>query len=126
MITSLSSTRFVLGKGLHARQPAPGDPPIRHARTLTDTNLVPALIADVGEPAAWRYIEFFAARIRNPNTRRAYARACGQFFAWCEERGLMLATVRPFDVAKCVEALQEKHGAPAVKQQLAAVRMLFD
>ena len=40
-----------------------------------DGHLVPALIADAGEPAAWRYIEFFTANIRNPNTRRAYARA---------------------------------------------------
>ena len=44
--------------------------------TPIDTHLVPALIADAGEPAAWRYIEFFTANIRNPNTRRAYARAC--------------------------------------------------
>jgi hypothetical protein len=29
---------------------------------------VSALIADLGEPAAWRYVEFFTANIRNPNT----------------------------------------------------------
>jgi hypothetical protein len=33
---------------------------------------VPALIANAGDAAGWRYVEFF---IRNPNTRRAYARA---------------------------------------------------
>src|SRR3954452_24282908 len=93
---------------------------------ITDTSIVPALIADAGEPAAWRYVEFFAANIRNPNTRRAYARACGRFFSWCEERGLTLIAIRPFDVAGWVEQLQEKNGAPGVKQQLAAVRMLFD
>ena len=38
--------------------------------TRTDTHLVPALIADLGEPASWRYVEFFTANIRNPNTRR--------------------------------------------------------
>jgi hypothetical protein len=43
--------------------------------------MVPALIADLGEQAAWRYVEFFAVNISNPNTRRAYARACGSFFA---------------------------------------------
>ena len=91
-----------------------------------DTCLVPALVAAAGDAAGWRYIEFFTANIRNPHTRRAYARACGQFFAWCEQRGLALATIRPFDVAVWVEQLQEKHGAPGVKQQLAAVRMLFD
>ncbi len=94
--------------------------------TAIDSHLVPALIADAGEPAAWRYIEFFTANIRNPNTRRAYARACRQFFAWCEDRGLTLSTIRPFDVATYIETLQRTHSPPAVKQQLAAVRMLFD
>ena len=87
---------------------------------------MPALIADAGEQAGWRYVEFFTANIRNPNTRRAYARACSRFFAWCEERGLTLATIRPFDVATYIETLQQTHSAPDVKQQLAAVRMLFD
>ena len=91
-----------------------------------DTHLIPALIADAGEQAGWRYLEFFTANIRNPHTRRAYARACGRFFAWCEDRGLTLAAIRPFDVAAWVEHLQQEHSAPGVKQQLAAVRMLFD
>ena len=65
----------------------------------TDTHLVPALIAAAGEQAGWRYVEFFTANIRNPRTRRAYARACSRFFAWCEDRGLALTTIRPFDVA---------------------------
>jgi hypothetical protein len=55
--------------------------------TPVDLHLVPALIADAGD-AGWRYVEFFTAKIRNPNTRRAYARACDRFFAWCEVRGL--------------------------------------
>ena len=41
--------------------------------------LVPALIANAGDAAGWRYVEFFTANIRNPNTRRAYARACARF-----------------------------------------------
>src|ERR1700749_1094702 len=92
----------------------------------TDTYIVPALIADLGDPAAWRYVEFFTANIRNPNTRRAYARACVSFFAWCDERGLTLTTIRPHDVATYIETRQLTHSAPDVKQQLAAVRMLFD
>ena len=91
-----------------------------------DTYIVPALIANAGDHAGWRYLEFFAANINNDHTRRAYARACGRFFAWCDDRGLTLATIRPFDVASWVKELQEKHGAPGVKQQLAAVRMMFD
>jgi site-specific recombinase XerD len=87
---------------------------------------VPALIAHAGDAAGWRYVEFFTANIHNPHTRRAYARACGRFFAWCEDRGLALTVIRPFDAAAWVNELQEKHGAPGVKQQLAAVRLLFD
>ena len=94
--------------------------------TPTDTYIVPALIADAGDAAGWRYVEFFTANIENPHTRRAYARACGRFFAWSERRGLMLATIRPFDVAAWVQELGEEHSTPGVKQQLAAVRMLFD
>jgi site-specific recombinase XerD len=65
----------------------------------------------------------FSAEI---NTRRAYLRACQQFFAWCDERGRTLATIRPYDVAGYIEARQQTHSAPDVKQQLAAIRMLFD
>jgi site-specific recombinase XerD len=94
--------------------------------TPTDTYIVAALIAYAGDQAGWRYVEFFTANIRSPHTRRAYARACGRFFSWCEHRGLELPTIRSVDVAAWVEELGEKHGAPGVKQQLAAVRMLFD
>ena len=37
----------------------------------SDTYIVPALIADAGAAAGWRYVEFFTANIRNPHTRRA-------------------------------------------------------
>jgi site-specific recombinase XerD len=90
------------------------------------THLVPTLITDAGDQAAWRYIDFFTANIRNPNTRRAYTRACASFLAWCDERGLQLGTIRPFDVATYIECLQQTRPAPTVKQQLAAIRMLFD
>jgi hypothetical protein len=42
---------------------------------------LPAAIGRAGEAAAWRFIEFFAATIRNRNTRSAYATAIAQFFA---------------------------------------------
>ncbi len=101
--------------------------PTGSVTTSHDTYMVPALIANLGEPAAWRYIEFFTANIRNPNTRRAYARACSRFFSCCEDRGFDLGTIRPVDVAAYIELLQRQGlSAPSVKQQLAAVRMLFD
>jgi hypothetical protein len=36
---------------------------------------IPELVAAAGERAGMRFLEFFAANIRNPRTRRAYARA---------------------------------------------------
>jgi hypothetical protein len=39
---------------------------------------LPALVGAEGPSAMRRFVEFFAARIRNPNTRRAYTQACGQ------------------------------------------------
>jgi hypothetical protein len=49
---------------------------------------VPDLVAAAGPRATDAYIEFFTATIRNRNTRLAYARACYQFFHWCQENGL--------------------------------------
>jgi len=49
---------------------------------------VPALIAVSGDRASVRFLEFFAATIRNPHTRRAYGRAVGDFLAWCESVGV--------------------------------------
>ena len=95
-------------------------------KAAPDRQLVPVLIADAGDAAGWRYVEFFTANIRNPSTRRAYARACARFFAWCDDRGLTLTAIRAHDVATYIETLQQTHAAPGVKQQLAAVRMLFD
>lgn len=88
--------------------------------------VLPVVVAAAGERAGWRYAEFFGASIRNPHTRRAYARACGRFFGWCEAHGLALAAIRPMHVAAWVEGLMREHSAPGVKQQLAAVRVLFD
>lgn len=76
---------------------------------------------------AKRVIEFFTANIRNPNTRKAYAKAAGDFAAWCEQRGLdHLRNVQPIHVAAYIEELQQRIAAPSVKVQLAAIRMLFD
>lgn len=39
---------------------------------------------------AWRYVEFFTSNIRNPRTRRVYARVASEFAAWCRFRGIIL------------------------------------
>jgi integrase/recombinase XerC len=43
--------------------------------------ILPALVAAGGERASMRFLEFFAANIRNPHTRRAYARGAEEFLA---------------------------------------------
>ena len=88
---------------------------------------VPALVAVAGERAQIRFLEFFAANIRNANTRRAYARAVVDFLAWCEGRGVASVTgVQPLHVGAYIEALSLARSAPTAKQHLAAIRHLFD
>ena len=85
---------------------------------------VPALYA-ANEAAAKRAFEFFAVSIRNPNTRKAYARAASDFAVWCERHGIAdVRQVQPVHVAAYIEGLQI--AAPSIKQRLAALRMLFD
>ena len=92
------------------------------APVLPGALAVPAPVADAGEAAARRYLEFLTA-----NTRLAYARACAGFLAWCERLGIALPLIQPVHVAAWVEQLgRDGRAAPTVKQQLAAVRMLFD
>lgn len=85
---------------------------------------LPALVTAAGERASRRFVEFFTANIRNPNTRQAYARAVADFCRWCEDRGLALEKLEPVMVAAYVE--QHPGSPPTVKQHLAAIRMLFD
>jgi site-specific recombinase XerD len=87
---------------------------------------VPAVVMAAGKKAGLRFLEFFTANIRNVNTRRAYHRACLDFFRWCESRGLGLDGIGPMHVAAYIEKLGKELSRPTVKQQLAAIRMLFD
>jgi len=57
----------------------------------------------------------------------AYYRAVCRFFAWCEQHQLgELMAIEPLHVAAYIEAMQRACAKPAVKQHLAAIRMLFD
>jgi site-specific recombinase XerD len=106
--------------------------------TLRSALVVRAMIAEAGDRASRRFLEFFAASIENDNTRLAYHRAVCSFFAWIEEHGIgELADIEPFHVAAYLKplrvseagdrAIRERAAArPTVKQHLAAIRMLFD
>jgi hypothetical protein len=89
--------------------------------------LMPTLVTAAGERASMRFLEFFAANIRNAHTRRAYARAAEEFLAWCADAGVpSIAAVQPVHVATWIEAGTRELAAPSVKQRLAAIRHLFD
>ena len=95
--------------------------------STTVTNTLPALISQAGERAGVRFVEFFTANIRNPNTRRAYARAVNEFLSWCHSVGVPdLGAVGPLHVAIWIELQTQTLSAPSVKQRLAAIRHLFD
>jgi site-specific recombinase XerC len=89
--------------------------------------LIPTLVTAAGERASRRFLEFFAAYIRNPHTRRAYYRAAEEFLAWCASAGVpSIDAVQPVHVATRIEAGTRELAAPSVKQRLAAIRHLFD
>jgi hypothetical protein len=77
---------------------------------------VPAIVMVGGERSAYRFLEFFAANIRNLNTRLAYYHAVCEFFAWCEARRVReLSDIRSHHVAGYIEALTKTYAAPSVK-----------
>ena len=41
------------------------------------------------DQARIRFLKFFTANNRNPNTRRAYAKTCEEFLAWCLFAGVL-------------------------------------
>jgi site-specific recombinase XerD len=94
---------------------------------LSPALALPALITSADDRAQRRFLEFFAVTIRNPHTRRAYARAVAEFLAWCDERGVSsIVAVQPLHVAGYIEELTRERSAPTAKQRLAAIRHLFD
>ena len=101
--------------------------PTSIARPAVASAMVPKLIANAGENASLRFLDFFTANIRNPNTRAAYAVAVRAFFSWLDaKRVAPLAAVRTHHVSAYVEMLGRRYRAPTVKQHLAAIRRLFD
>jgi hypothetical protein len=74
----------------------------------------PALVCTAGERMSMRFLEFFAANIRNPHTRRAYYRAAEEFLGWCADAGVpSIAAVQPVHVATWIESKTRELAAPA-------------
>src|ERR1700689_957115 len=70
--------------------------------------VIPAIIADLGDNASKRFVEFFTANIRNRNTRIAYRHAVSRFLDWCQGHQLRLLDVEPLHVAAYVEQLRQR------------------
>ena len=95
-----------------ARNPSPGLP-----AQIAD-RLPPMVSSD--ERTAWRFVDFFAVTIRNPNTREAYYRAVCRFMDWCENRGLgRLDVIMPIHVAAYVEQIPLSRAS--VRQRLSTI-----
>src|ERR1019366_3501123 len=76
---------------------------------------VPALYAPT-PAAAKRFIEYFAAHIRNPNTRRAYLHAVREFARWCGLQRFGLVDIEPLHVAAYIEQMTARLAKPSIKQ----------
>lgn len=87
---------------------------------------VPGIIERAGTASRLRFLEYFAADIRNAGTREAYARAIGRFLDWCDACGCRLEDINPIVVSSYIELLTHRVKAPTVKMHLAAIRKMFD
>ena len=65
-------------------------------RARAGTGLTLPALFRPDEATATRVIEFFTANIRNPNTRKAYAKAAVDLAAWCDRAACIIsATCSP-------------------------------
>lgn len=90
--------------------------------------ILPQLLQNADEIAQRAFLEFFAAQIRNPNTRRAYMRAVSDFCDGMQNMAGIthISDIEPIHVAAWIEVMGKELSAPTVKLRLAAIRHLFD
>jgi site-specific recombinase XerD len=87
---------------------------------------VPMLLQQAGGSAAYHAVEFFAARISNPNTRATYARAIGDFCRWCAASGIAFSALSSLVVASYFAALRERLSPASANVQLSAIRQWLE
>ena len=87
---------------------------------------VPAVVLASGEKADLRFIEFFAANIWNPNTRRPYHRAVCAFFAGANPDGLGWSRSVRCTSQLTSRKFQESLAWPGSSSSSQAIRMLFE
>lgn len=84
----------------------------------------PAVLRDAGPAARFAWDEFFGGTLRNPHTRRVYARAVTGFLRWLEGGNVPLARATPGMVGTYLDLMPV--AAPSKKVALAALRAFFD
>lgn len=88
---------------------------------------MPAALQVAGHRTQTKFLEIFTAHIRNPMTRRSYAKAAMEFLRWCEVRGARsLDAITPIHVAGWIVEIADTLSTPTVKQRLAADRRSDD
>jgi len=98
-----------------------------NGKVLVDALVAFLQVAGPNKNAYDRALEFFTAQIPNQNTRAAYCRAVRDFFAWVQMAELgELVDIEPVHIAAYLEQIGKEKSAPTVKQNLAALRSLFD
>lgn len=88
----------------------------------------PAAIANASHRAHYAILQFFAAEIDNPRTRRAYLKGAEDFFAFVAPipGGHRLETITSLHVAAWLADMKARGlSVPTQKQRLAGLRMLF-
>jgi site-specific recombinase XerD len=89
---------------------------------------LPAALSGGSPEALHAVLQFFAAEIRNPNTRRAYLKAAEDFFAFAAlaKGGDRLETITAWHLSSWLETMRAGGlSAPTIKARLAAIKMLF-
>ena len=80
-------------------------------------------------PKAWHaFLQFFAAEVSNPRTRRAYIKGAEDFFRFAHQLsgGQRLETITSLHIAAWLEDMKARGLAvTTVKQRLAGLRMLL-
>lgn len=89
--------------------------------TLNDFELLPAEGID---PFRRACDDFFAGRVANGHTRKAYLRAARHFFTWCEARDVPPKGITAGLIARYFN--EQGWAVPTEKQRLAGLRALFD
>ena len=98
--------------------------PLKPGRGELAEKAFPPVLERAGRAACFAADEFFSARISNPETRRAYARAVRWFLEFCEREEIELVHVTPGLSGRFLRDLPVS--AATKNQALTVLRHFFD